>query len=329
MPGDENIIKSIELSTNHPLEELNDIIAYAKSYPLDVFSNPIIWLVLPDRISIDSVKERMAELNESAQILKIDFMTLEQLSRRVVEFVGNHPEIVETEIRRLFVVESLKEMASSENIIGITLWNLVKDSPSPENEEAIKSIDAEFDDFLRCAYPPQLELASDDYFTEMRQILDKVSGSFYQKTAKDALDFYHLLENKARIKIEERGLKNHYFSRAHIAGKAVEELKRDNKLIQKINPDVRRFWVSAVSVFDVPILELLNQVGNAGIPIRINTGSMTAERLKLRLKKGWDIDSEQITSPVQSVQVTKVELPDMKRETEYVVVDIAKRITDG
>lgn len=285
-------------------------------------------MLLPDRISIDNVKERMAELNESAQIQKIDFMTFEQLARRIVESAYSHPEIMETEIRRLIVVESLKEMASSGNIIANNLWNLVKDSSTPENEEAIKSIDTEFDDFLRCAYPPQLELASDEYFSEMEKISDKVHGSFYQKTAKDALEFYYLLENKARSKIDDLGLANYYLSRTHIVGKAVETLKQDNKLIKKINPDVCKFWVSAVSVFDVSILELLNQVNNAGIPIRINTGSMTAERLKLRLKKGWNIKSKKIEGTDLDGQIAKIELPDMKRETEYVVADIAKRITE-
>jgi len=321
----------IELSKKHPLDELHDLIRYIKGFPLDVFSGPKLLFILPDGISIDNAKERITEKFNPKEMRKIEFLTFEQLGAKIIESKERTPEIVPTEIRRLLIVESIREMAEGDNVLAKNIWDLVKGSPAPENEEIIKDIDAEFEDFLRCVYPPQLEDGKKkEYLYKMEEIADGMDGAFYKKTVRDALHFYTELELLAMSKLKTLDRGSYYLSRTHMVGEAAESLKKDKSLFKRIFSDVSKVWISSISVFDVPILEFINAIKCCGLSVRINTGSLSAERLEKRLKKGWGIETQSVGSD-NSRKLTDyelVELPDMRREAEYVISDIANKIIE-
>lgn len=320
----------IEVSTKHPLEELENLIDYVKGFQPDIFSGPKVLLILPDGISIDNAKERITETFGPKEMMKIGFLTFEQFATIIVENKERRPEIVEAEIRRLLIVESIKEMIYGDNVLAKNICKLVRGSLAPENEDIIKDIDAEFDDFLRCAYPPQLEDGTRKYLSQMEKIADEMDGDFYKKTTKDVLNFYTEVEASARSKTQKLWERSYYLSRAHMVGKAVELLKEDRSLLKKLFGDVSKVWISGISVFDVPILEFIDKIGHHGLTIRINIGSLSAERLEKRLKNGWGIEVQDVGPGVSSklTDYDLIELPDMRRETEYVIFDIAKKIAE-
>ncbi|MEX2705228.1 MAG: hypothetical protein Q6352_008205, partial [Candidatus Freyrarchaeum guaymaensis] len=164
----------IELSTKHPLSELHDLVGYIRNGSFDFFSDPGVLFVLPDGISIGNAKERITEDFGPRYLVKIGFFTFEDLASEIVKTVDDRSEIVPPELRRLFIVESIRELAEEGNVLAGNILSLLEGSVSPENEGVIKSIDGEFDDFLRCVYPPQLEAGTRKYLSGLKKIADKL-----------------------------------------------------------------------------------------------------------------------------------------------------------
>jgi len=310
---------------------LHDLIDYIRNGPFDIFSDPEVLFVLPDGISISNAKERIAEDFGSGYLVKIGFFTFEDLASEIVRAVDGRSEIVPPELRRLFIVESIRELAEEGNVLARNILSLLEGSVSPENEGVIKSIDGEFDDFFRCVYPPQLESETREYLSGLKKIADELEEPFYRESAREALEFYSELETRARRRLEEVLGEGYYLSRSHLVGRAAELLKDSNPLFEALFPNVSKLWVSSISVFDVPILELINAIARLGVSVRINTGSRSAERLKKRLQNGWRIRVRCVSSISESEPENSelVELPDMRREAEYVILDIARRVAEN
>lgn len=320
---------NIELSTNHPLDEIRDLIQNINKDSFDIFSHSNVFLLLPDNISINNVKELITKEYGPKYLQKIEFLTFEKLAKIIIEEYGKSSSIMPREIFSLLIYESIKEMSEEGNHLGIYFMKLIEDSNSPENHEVIKNITQEFDDFLRTVYPPEIS-KNKECFLEMLEISDNLEEEFHKKNISDALNFYLELENKISKKLIELNL-NYFISRAHLVGESSEILKSEvgKETLNKINPNLSKIWVSAISVYDVTILELIYSLLALDVNIRINLGSMSAVRLAARLKNGWNIKSTLIKKDSNKAQIEKLaEIPDLRRESEHIVLEIIKLLTE-
>lgn len=320
---------NIELSTKHPLDEIRDLIQSINEDSFDIFSDSNIFLLLPDNISINNVKELITKDYNPKYLQKIEFLTFENLAKKIIEEYGKSSSVMPREIFSLLIFESIKEMSKEGNHLGKYFMKLIEDSNSPENHEVIKNITQEFDDFLRTVYPPELS-KNKECFLQMLEISDKLEEDFHKKNISDALNLYLELEKKISKKLIELNL-NYYISRAHLVGESSEILKSNEgkKILTKINPNISKIWISAISVYDVTILELIYSLLSLDVNIRINLGSMSAVRLAARLKNSWNISSTLIKQDSNKVKIEKLaEIPDLRRESEHIVLEITRLLTE-
>ncbi len=315
------------ISTEHPLDELDNIAEYLKQKDDDLFEEEKLLMVLPDRISINNVKEKLT-LDYSASLpIKIDFRTFENLAIRVLEEKEGRITIAPSEIRRLALVESIQDM-TDESVIAEKIWDLIKDSNAPENEQVIKEVNNEFEDFLRCAYPPGLTSGKKRYLERMKKIAKEIESSYYKESSLDALEFYEELEEKSRKRLKEIDFENYYLSRLHVLGESTELLREYPELFYKIFPNIDKIWISAISVFDVSVIEFMDSLLSSNLEIRINIGSYSAERLIERVKNDWDIEVVEEGENLEPDDYNLIESPDMRREIEYIVSDITNKILE-
>jgi hypothetical protein len=119
----------------------------------------------------------------------------------ILSKMDKRPEIAPPEIRRYILYNCIAELAKNNNFIAPKNWDLIKNSRIKENEQIIKNIDNEFEDFLRCVYPPQLENESKGYLNIMKKIVSDIDAIYYKESSSDRLIFFEELEKKAREKI--------------------------------------------------------------------------------------------------------------------------------
>ena len=131
---------NIELSTKHPLDEIRDLIQSIDEDSFDIFSDSNIFLLLPDNISINNVKELITKDYNPTYLQKIEFLTFENLAKKIIEEYGKSSSVMPREIFSLLIFESIKEMSKEGNHLGKYFMKLIEDSNSPENHEVIKNI---------------------------------------------------------------------------------------------------------------------------------------------------------------------------------------------
>lgn len=321
----------IELSTKHPLDEIKDIIQSINKDSFDIFSDPNIILLLPDNISINNVKELITKEHGPKYLQEIEFSTFEKFAKSLINETGKPSEILPTDILRLLIFESIMEMSKKGNHLAAYFMNIIMGSNSLENHEVIKNMAQEFDDFLRTVHPPELSKEK-KCFLKMLEISNNLEEDFHKKNISEALDFYLELENIISQKMAELGLNYGFISRSHLVGYSSEILKSEEgkKILNKIIPSLSKVWISAISVYDVSILEFINALLSMGLKIRINLGSMSAERLAARLKNSWNIKIIEIKKDPIMINIEHLgELPDIRRESEHIVLETTKLLTEG
>jgi len=309
----------LKIKRTHPFSEIETLVESLEKEDTP-FNRERHLLVLPDNISINNLKTYVSR-NKLEIKNKLIFETFESIAKKIIKEKRNHdPSVLENHYLRVFVTQYIQDSLKSSDISS-KIHNIIKKSERPERTPLIEDLVREFSDYLRTVYPPSLKDSSiRDFHSDLIEIADSGEIDNYESDkAINMLEFFSKIESYIQNQMDDHFNDGHYLSRYHLVCEAVEEIKRDDSLLEKVLDGIESVRVLAIPIFDPTTIGLLGPINKKYDEVKVITGKGTHDRLKKRFENIFDdVEVSIEKDEIKDDNVEKWELPNPRQEVEFV-----------
>lgn len=312
---------NVHFSSASPMDDLDQLCESLKN------KESKILLLLPDELSIRGATEYISEHHFTFIYDQILPLTMESLSNKILQ--NENLYFLPSETSLTFFYQALEKISSSSSIAS-RIIEIVKDSDMPWNEDIIKDLYSEFDEYLR-AVPHVVEASEAEKSISHLKNVAETLDLYRKERALEAISLFEELKSEWEEMFESLPpTKNMVLSRTHLIGKAITELREDPELIEKNVGSFDSIWVFGIPFIDHVALLFLIEIAKVIDVLYLNVEEMIADRLKVRIEA---ISRYKVEFSKKSPRKEKkgktpifIKCPDRRREIEAVLFDILKRV---